>query len=146
MKEIVEREDWNNWNENLFKLSSFRDDNSSVFNIRFKTESAGIKFLKLEGKFFKEVKTTDRFCIFLHRRSYNTGQRCNCSLNKRGPYDSLEKFYGQNFNRKKAGAGYQGPGQIKQRPGRIRLRHQPRPAGTASKNYFFQHNACSKVQ
>jgi PAS domain-containing protein len=44
MKEIVEREDWNNWNENLFKLSNISDDNSSVFNVRFKTGSAGIKF------------------------------------------------------------------------------------------------------
>jgi len=64
MKEIVEREDWNNWNENLFKLSSFRDDNSSVFNIRFKTKSAGIKFLKLEGKVFQRSED-DRPLLYL---------------------------------------------------------------------------------
>jgi len=53
MKEIVEREDWNNWNENLFKLSSIKDDNSSVFNIRLTGKPSGIKYLKLKGKVFQ---------------------------------------------------------------------------------------------
>jgi len=53
MKEIVERDDWDNWNENLFKLSNISDNNSGVFNIRFKTNPGGVKFLKLEGKVFQ---------------------------------------------------------------------------------------------
>jgi len=50
MKEFVNREDWDNWNENLFKLSNLNDDNSCVFNIRFNDADEKIKYLKLEGK------------------------------------------------------------------------------------------------
>src|SRR5689334_20935180 len=52
MKELISREDWNNWNENLFKLSNADDDKSYVFTIRFNTEKDA-KQLKLEGKVFK---------------------------------------------------------------------------------------------
>ena len=50
MKEFVNREDWDNWNENLFKLSNLNDNNSCVFNIRFNDADEEIKCLKLEGK------------------------------------------------------------------------------------------------
>src|SRR5436305_9301373 len=50
MKEIVNRSDWNNWNENLFKLSNVSDNDSCFFNIRFNTGANEIKYLKLEGK------------------------------------------------------------------------------------------------
>ncbi len=53
MKEIVNREDWNNWNENLFKLSNLNDDKNCNFNIRLNSSNECIKYLKLEGKVFQ---------------------------------------------------------------------------------------------
>ena len=53
MKELVNRADWNTWNENLFKLSSQADGASCVFNIRFNNGDAGIRYLKIEGKVLK---------------------------------------------------------------------------------------------
>ena len=52
MKEIVNRRDWNKWNENLFRLSNISDDESCIFNIRFNND-AGIKCLKIQGKVFQ---------------------------------------------------------------------------------------------
>ena len=65
MKELVAREDWDNWNENLFKLSNISNDNSGVFNIRFKTRFTGIKFLKLEGKVFQRDEDNRPLLYFL---------------------------------------------------------------------------------
>lgn len=53
MKEIVNRADWDNWNENLFKLSNQTDEASCVFDIRFDSRDSGIKYLRLKGKVFK---------------------------------------------------------------------------------------------
>lgn len=62
MKEIVEREDWNIWNENLFKLSNYNNNNSTVFNLKFK-DSSGIKYFKFEGRVFKRDKN-NKPCMY----------------------------------------------------------------------------------
>ncbi|MBV9963465.1 MAG: hypothetical protein JO072_14570 [Parafilimonas sp.] len=50
MKEIINRSDWDNWNENLFKLSNINDNDSCFFNIRFNAVEDEIKYFQLEGK------------------------------------------------------------------------------------------------
>jgi signal transduction histidine kinase len=53
MKEIVNRADWDNWNENLFRLSNLTDVNNSVFIVRFNRPDKSVKYIKLKGKVFK---------------------------------------------------------------------------------------------
>ncbi len=53
MKAIINKDDWNNWNENLFRLSNLDNKSNCVFTIRFNTGYNGIKYIKLQGKVLK---------------------------------------------------------------------------------------------